>query len=439
MPPANDKAWRPSIRMHVIASLAVCLLLVLGFGGWAATTDLAGAVIAEGQIVVDTNVKKVQHPTGGIVGKLFVREGDHAKTGDILLRLDDTQTQANLAIIVKSMIELQARKAREEAERDGAETMTLPVELMSRLASRQGDPETLAVVEGEGKLFQIRRAAREGQKAQYSERIAQLEKEIEGQTSQLAGKEKEIEWIRKELQGVRELWNKNLVQFTRVTTLERDAAKLQGDRGQLIALTAQTKGKINEIRLQILQIDQDLRTEVGKDLADIRGKLAELAEKRVAAEDMLKRIELRAPQSGLVHQLDVHTVGGVIQAGQTVMLIVPEAEALTVEAKIRPQDINEVRVGQRAILRFTSFNQRTTPEIEGQVKIVSADVTQDQKTGANYYTVRIAVAESELAKLDQKIVPGMPTEAFIQTNPRTVMSYVVKPLQDQLMRAFRER
>jgi HlyD family secretion protein len=435
----TDSAWRPSIRMHVIASLAVCALLVLGFGGWAATTDLAGAVIAEGQVVVETNVKKVQHQTGGIVGELLVREGTRVQAGDVLIRLDDTQTQANLTIIEKSIIELQARRAREEAERDGAESITLPVQLVARLGTRQADPETKAVVEGEARLFEIRRAAREGQKAQYRERIAQLEKEIEGQSSQLAGKEKEIEWAKKELEGVRELWKKNLVQFTRVTTLERDSAKLEGDRGQLIALSAQTRGKINETRLQILQIDQELRTEVGKDLADIRGKLAELAEKRVAAEDLLKRVAIRAPQSGSVHQLDVHTVGGVVTPGQTIMLIVPEADALTIEAKIRPQDINEVRVGQRAILRFTSFNQRTTPEIQGQVTVVSADVTKEEKTGATYYTLRIAVPESELSKLDQKMVPGMPVEAFVQTNPRTVMSYVVKPLHDQLMRAFRER
>ena len=190
---------------------------------------------------------------------------------------------------------------------------------------------------------------------------------------------------------MRELWRKNLVQIQRVTALERDAARLEGERGQLIASIAQAKGKITETELQILQIDQDLRTEVGKELREIQGKIAELVERKVAAEDQLKRIDIRAPQDGIVHQSTVHTVGGVITAGEPIMLIVPEADALTVEAKLAPQDIDQVRVGQSAVLRFSAFNQRTTPELNGVVSRVSADLTTDQRTGATYYTVRIAI------------------------------------------------
>jgi HlyD family secretion protein len=192
--------------------------------------------------------------------------------------------------------------------------------------------------------------------------------------------------------------------------------------------------------LQIIQIDQDLRTEVGKDLAEIRGKLSELVEKRVAAEDQLKRTDIRAPQDGLVHQLAVHTVGGVINPGEPIMLVVPRADTLTVEAKIAPQDIDQVRLGQRAVLRFSAFNQRTTPEINGEVSLVSADITQEAKSGASFYTVRIAPPSSELARLDGlKLVPGMPVESFIQTGERTVISYLTKPLADQITRAWREK
>jgi HlyD family secretion protein len=239
---------------------------------------------------------------------------------------------------------------------------------------------------------------------------------------------------------VRELWSKNLVQITRVTALERDAARLEGERGALVSTIAQVKGKITETELQILQVDQDLRTEVGKELAEIRAKVSELVEKKVAAEDQLKRIDIRAPQAGTVHQLAVHTVGGVVTPSEPLMLIVPMADVLTVEVKIARQDIDQVRVGQKAVLRFPAFNQRTRPELSGEVTRVSADTTQDQKTGATFYTVRIGLAEAEIARLNGlRLVPGMPVESFIQTGERTVLSYLTKPFTDQLTKAFKER
>ena len=428
---------RRSIRRHILISLVVVVLLVGGIGGWAATSEFAGAVIAQGQLVVDTNVKKVQHPTGGVVAELRVRDGDLVNLGDVVIRLDDTQTRANLAILVKGLDELAARRAREEAELEGKETVVFPDDL----TARKDDPEVGRVLTGEATLFEIRRKTREGLKAQLSERVSQSEEEITGLTAQVASKDKQVEWIKKELQGVRELWAKQLVQFNRVTTLEREQARLEGERGQLVASIAQSKGKIAETKIQILQIDQDMRTEVGKDLADIRGKSAELVEKKVAAEDQLKRIDIRAPQSGMVHQLDVHTVGGVISAGQQIMLIVPAADKLIVEAKVQPQDIDQVRVGQTAVMRFTNFSSRSTPEINGEVSIMSGDVTLDQRSGASYYTVRITVPPNELARLDPavKLVPGMPVEVFIQTTIRTVVSYFVRPFQDQIAKAFREK
>ena len=428
---------RRSMRRALLGGTAVTCLLSLGIGGWAATTELAGAVIAPGSLVVDTNVKKVQHPTGGIVGELRVREGDHVKAGDVVVRLDDTQTRANLAIITKSLDELAARQARDEAERDGAKKVVFPAELLARLH----DPDVARVVHGEQRLFEIRRSAREGQVAQLRERIGQLKEQIQGLSDQVAAKRREIVLIGEELKGVRELWQKNLVQITRLTALERDAARIEGERGALVSTMAQTKAKITETELQILQVEQDLRTEVGKDLAEIRAKASELVEKKVAAEDQLKRVDIRAPQNGMVHQLTVHTVGGVIAPqGEPIMLIVPEADLLTVEAKIAPQDIDQVRVGQRAVLRFSAFNQRTTPELSGTVSRVSADVSQDPKTGATYYTVRMSVPEAELARLHGlKLIPGMPVESFIRTDERTVISYLTKPLTDQFMKAWRER
>jgi HlyD family secretion protein len=425
-----------SIRRHLLLGVATIILLVGGIGGWAATSEFAGAVIAQGQLVVDSNVKKVQHPTGGVVAELNVRDGDQVKMGDVIVRLDDTQTRANLSIVSKGLDELTARRAREEAELEGDEQVTFAPDLLAR----QSDPEVARIVKGEAKLFETRRKSREGLKAQLGERVQQSEEEIRGLAAQVASKEKQVEWIQQELEGVRDLWSKKLVQFNRVTSLEREQARLEGERGQLIAAIAQAKGKIAETRIQILQIDQDMRTEVGKDLADIRAKTAELIEKRVAAEDQLKRIDIRSPQNGMVHQLDVHTVGGVISAGQQIMLIVPAADKLIVEAKVQPQDIDQVRIGQAAVMRFSNFNTRTTPEVNGEVTFVSADVTQDQRTGISYYTVRIAVPPEELARLEaQKLQPGMPVEVFIQTTVRTVVSYFVRPFQDQIAKAFREK
>ncbi len=427
---------RHSIRRHLVAGMAVIVLLVGGVGGWAATTRLSGAVIAQGLLVVDSNVKKVQHPTGGVVSELRVRDGDHVRAGDILVRLDQTQTQANLTIVTNGLDELAARLARDEAERDGTDKLTFPADLLAR----EREPQVAHLLSGERKLFEIRRMARDGQKAQLRARIDQLNEEIGGLSTQRQARIEQIDWIKKELEGIQDLWKKNLVPFTRVTSLEREAARLEGESGQFVASMAQTRGKISETELQIIQVDQDMRAEVGKDIAEIRAKMSELTEKKIAAEDLLRRVDIRAPQEGIVLQSTVHTVGGVIGQGEQIMLIVPESEMLTVEAKIQPQEIDQVHLGQTAVLRFSAFNQRTTPELNGVVSRISADVTQDQKTGSYYYTVRISASADEIARLNSlKLIAGMPVEIFIQSEERYVISYLVKPLRDQITRAFREK
>jgi HlyD family secretion protein len=425
-----------SIRRHLLAGCTAVLVLVGGIGGWATNTEISGAVIAPGQLVVDSNVKKIQHPTGGVVGELRVKDGDRVKEGDVVVRLDETQARANHAIVSKALDELAARQARNEAERDGADKVSFPQDLLARAS----DPDVVHAITGEQRLFELRRSAREGQKAQLREQAAQLEQQVQGNMEQVAAKDAEISWIQKELKGVNELWKQNLVPFSRVTALERDGARLKGDRGALIATIAQAKGRIAETQLKIFQIDEELRTEVGKELAEMRGKKSELIEKRVAAEDQLKRIDLIAPQDGKVFQRTVHTIGGVIQAGEAIMLIVPDADTLIIEAKVAPQQIDQLYLGQQATLRFVAFNQRTTPELNGEVIRIGADVTQEDKKNEAYYSVRIRVSDSELARLEGlKLVAGMPVEAFIQTTPRTVASYLVKPMHDQIMKAFRER
>ena len=397
-------------------------VLVVAVVTAATVIQIGGAVIATGSLVVDSTVKKIQHPTGGVVGELLAKDGDRVHAGDVLVRLDATQTKANLGIITKQLDELSARQAREEAERDGQDEPGYPQALLDR----RSDPEVDHVLSGETRLFGIRVAARAGQRSQLEEQISGLQVQQQARVSQ-------IDWIKKELVGVNDLWKQKLVPYTRVTALEREASRLEGERGQLISSIAETKGKIT-------QVDQDMRAEVGKDLAEIRGKISELQERKIAAEDQLNRVELKAPLDGVVHQSTVHTIGGVISPGEQVMLIVPEDEALIVETKIQPQDIDQVHLGQPASLKFTSFNQRTTPELDGTLSLVSADVTQDTKTGAYFYTVRIKTTADELRKLEgKKLVAGMPVEAFIKTSDRSVMSYLTRPLTDQVARAFREK
>jgi HlyD family secretion protein len=381
-------------------------------------------------------VKKVQHPTGGIVGELRVRDGDRVKQGDILVRLDDTVTRSNLAIVTKGLDELYARRARLESERDGTTSINFPGDLLER----ESAPAVAAILDGERKLFDLRSSARTGQKAQLRQRIEQLNEEIRGLKAQRESKEKETQLIGREKEGVYDLWKQKLVPLTKITQLEREEARLQGEAGQLVAQTAQAGGKISETELQILQVDRDLSSEVAKETREIDGKIGEFVERKVAAEDQLKRTDLRAPQDGTVFQSNVHTVGGVVTAGDAIMMIVPDADSLTVEAKVNPQDIDQLREGQTALLRFSAFNQRTTPEIYGKVTRVSADTSSDQRTGQTYYTVRIAMPADEVAKLGEvKIMPGMPVETFIQTGERTMISYLTKPLHDQLMRTFREK
>jgi HlyD family secretion protein len=419
-----------------VAGLVIVLILAGGVGGWAGTMKLTGALIAPGSVVVDSNVKKVQHPTGGIVGEVRVRDGDRVKSGDVVVRLDDTVTRANLAIVTKGLTELTARKARLEGERDGATQVVFPPDLMARI----GDPDVKAAVDSERRLFELRRKARVGQQEQLRQRIEQLKEEVRGIRAQQEAKSKEIELIDRELVGVRDLWKQKLIPLNRVTELERQAARLEGESAQLIAQMAQLGGKIAETELQIIQIDRDLSSEVAKETREIDAKLGEFVERKVTAEDQLKRIDIRSPQDGTVFQSNVHTVGGVVTAGDQLMLIVPEADKLTVEAKVAPQDIDQVRIGQTALLRLSAFNQQSTPEINGTVTRISADATSDQRTGLTYYTIRIAMPPEEVAKIGEvTIIPGMPVEAFVQTGERTVISYFLKPLNDQLMRVFRQR
>ncbi len=429
-PQAEHAIWRLTMF-----ALAVIVLLVGVLGGLAATIRLQGAVIAAGTLVVDSYVKPVQHQKGGTVGEVFVKNGEGVEAGQILVHLDDTQTRASLAIVSKRLKELAARTARLSAERDSNAMIAFP----EKLLKERENADVAAMLDGEQRLFNDRRSSKTGRKAQLNERVRQLSKEAEGLTAQQDGKRQALAIIHKELASLQLLLDQGIIPATRVYALQRDAADLTGELGSLIASAAQTNGKIAETQLQIIQVDDDQRTEVSDQLRQAESEIGEYSERLVAAEDDLKHIDIRAPQAGIVHQLAVHAPGAVITPGEAIMQIVPDSDALTPELKLLPQDIDQVAIGQDVMLRFSAFTQRTTIELNGRVTRIAADLTTDERTGQGYYSLRIFIPEVEWARLGDLVpVAGMPVEAFVQTGERTALAYLAKPLTDQVVRAFRE-
>jgi HlyD family secretion protein len=412
---------------------AAALILVLG--GMAATIDFAGAVVASGRLVVSSNVKKIQHQAGGTVTKIMVEDGDKVKAGDLLIELDPTVAAANLGIVEKGLAEAMARKARLEAERAGFAVIKFPAELLARA----GQPEVAEVIAVETGAFESRLAARDGQRAQLRKKIAQLEEQLVGVKAQEDAVRRQIALTKDEVDGLRSLRAKDLVSTDRMSDAERRLAQLDGQLGQLIASAAQIGAEIAQAELQILQIDQDMRSEASRDLAETGSRINELSERKIAAEDQFRKLAIRAPIDGTVYQLSVHTVGGVVAPGEAIMMIVPENDLLVVEANIDPTEVDRVHPNQEAVLRFSTLGGRTTPEYVGTLETISPDVVVDQRTGQGYYVARIKMPPQAVADLGDKMVPGVPVEVFISTGARTVLSYLVKPLGDQIMRTFRER
>jgi HlyD family secretion protein len=434
-PEKKPSAYAASMRQTFLAGASAIVLFGGTIGLWAAVSPLSGAVVAPGQFVVDTNVKKIQHQTGGIVAVLHVREGQSVKAGDLVLQLDETLTRANLQVIIKQLDEIMARQARLEAERNGGNMV-----LVAELQARMSNAEVAKSVADEARLLETRRSQRDGQRQQLNKRIEQLEEEMTGISAQVSSRDQQVVLLGRELDGLRDLFKRNLVPMTRIMPLEREAANMLGQKGQLVAQKAQSEGKISEIRIQLLQLDIDMQTETGKELRELQAKSAELLERKVAAEDQLKRVDMRSPIDGYVHQLNVHTVGGVISPAEPAMLIVPLNEELQIEARVLPNDIDQIHAGQKAVVKVQAGNQRTTPEIAGTVSRIAADVTREQQTGMVYYLVRLSLPVAEVMKLgDLKIMSGMQAESYIQTTQRTPFEYLMKPLTDQFNRAFRER
>lgn len=424
-----------SIRGHILLLAVLCLALVGSLGGWAGTTQLSNAVVGEGTVIVDDNVKKIQHLTGGTVTEVLVNEGASVTAGDVLLRLDRTSVEANLAIIDNALAQFVARHSRLQAELSGASGFAVTELEEKGLAS----PSAAQLVEREVQLFHTRQASLAGIRKQLEERRIQLGNQVEGETTQIKAIQDSITIVDDEYQSVEALYQQNLVTMPRVSGLKSRRAELDGSLGAHLVARAQALGKINEINLQILQLDEDRRAENAKELVEVDAKITEMEARRVEAMEQLRRLDVKAPISGRVYELAVHTVGGVISAGETLMLLSPERRELTIEAKIATRYVDQLAVGQRAEIRFSAFDRATTPDIGGTLTSFSPDVVTDQRTGASYYLARIRPEPDGLARLvGLKLYPGMPAEVFLKLADRSVISYLVKPLTDQLNHVFNE-
>jgi HlyD family secretion protein len=421
----------------MIIGLLGLVLLVGGFGTWAALTEISGAIIASGRIEVDQNRQVVQHPDGGVVEAILVGEGDHVEAGDTLLRLDDTQLTSQLAITESQLFELMARRGRLEAERDSAPEIVFDP-LLIEVARDHADAADLMA--GQQRLMQARAESVAREAEQLGKRRDQIADQIVGLEAQRTALGRQLELIEMELADQQSLLDRGLAQATRVLSLQREQARLSGTMGDLAAQKAQAEGRITEIDVEILKLGSQRREEAISQLRDLQYRELELREERRALIEQMSRLEITAPVSGVVYGMKVFALRSVIRPADPVLFIVPQDRPLVINAQVPPIHIDKIHVGQDVTLRFSALDQRRTPELTGQVAQISADAFEDESTQRSYYRAEIVLSEGEQAKLPEGVtlIPGMPVESFIRTADRTPIAYLVKPFTDYFTKAFRE-
>jgi HlyD family secretion protein len=430
----EDARWSALRPMRV--GFITLAILVFGFGGWSLLTHIAGAVIAQGQVMVENNRQVVQHPDGGVVAEIAVTEGQSVATGDLLIRLDGALIQSQLTIVEGQLYEAMARRARLEAERDEAASPDFAPELQ---AAALQNPSVQELVEGQRNLFISRRDTLDKQTQQLGKRAGQIAAQIEGIDAQIAALQTQVDLINREMTDQKTLLEKGLAQNSRVLALEREAAQLQGNIGELVSSRAQADGRATEVELEILRLAALRREEASTQLRDIGQTELELSERRRALQEQMARLEIRAPVSGLVLGLQVTSPRSVLRSADPVLYIIPQDRPLVINVRVQPIDIDHVTIGQSVRLMFPAFSTRTTPELMGQVSQISADAIVDQNTGVPFYSAEIVLTESEMAKIaNLTLLPGMPVDAFIQTGARTPMAYLIQPFTDYFRNALRE-
>ena len=431
----STSGW--SARRPVLIGLFGLLLLVGGFGTWAVVSNIAGAIIASGRIEVDRNRQVVQHPDGGVVAEIQVDEGDTVELGEVLIKLDANLLRSELLIAEGQLFELMARRGRLEAERDGESVLTFDEELTTAASGRA---EVADLIAGQERLFEARKASVARETEQLEKRRSQISNQIDGIKAQQDSLKRQIELIGKELSNQRSLLDKGLAQAGTVLNLERASADLDGTLGELIASEAQAEGRITEIDIETLKLGTRQREDSITRLRDLQYRELELAEQRRSLIDRLQRLDITAPVSGIVYGLQVHTPRSVIRPADPVLYLVPQDRPLVIAAKVETIHIDKIFVGQPVTLRFSALDQRQTPELFGTVTQVSADAFEDTNTQASFYRAEIVLNDGEQEKLPEGtvLIPGMPVEAFIRTDDRSPLAYLVKPLADYFTKAFRE-
>lgn len=432
---SSGSPYGVSIRRYRRIGLMLIGLFGAGFVAWGTLAPLSSAVIASGHFEVTGSVKKIQHASGGTIAAIRVHDGDRVTENQTLITLDATAAKANLDIVASKLDELWMTASRLRAERDGLSALVLP----TYFAGRESEPGVIALRTAEERLFAIRTASRNGQKDQLAKRIEQLESQISGLTTQQQAKQTELTLATSELDRARALFAQGVIAQSRVGEIQSGVARLQGEFGQIVASTAELGGKIAETRLQAISIDQTAVADAGSALSETERGISEFTERKVAASDQLVRMEIRSPVAGIVHQLAVHTVGGVVNPGDVMMLVVPSDGALDIEARISPQDVDAVRQGEMATIRLSGLNHATTPDLDATVSLVGADLVQDPASRASYYPVTLSLAPGQLERLGEiELLPGMPAEAFITTSERSFFDYLTQPIRERMAHALRE-
>jgi HlyD family secretion protein len=433
MTPSTDR-W--SLRRLLFIGYLTLFVFVFGIGAWAAVTRISGAVVGAGSIEVEGNRQVVQHPTGGVIKAINARNGDEVQEGDVLVELDGEELFPELGIVEGQWFELLARKSRLGAERDGLDAIVFDPEIVARAETSPGIATLIAAQEQQ---FAARRKLQHEEDAQLVEQQTQIANQNFGLESVQHSTQSQIELLTREIEGQQTLLDQGLTQVTRVLTPRRELARLEGAAGQAASAVAENRGKIAEIEIARVRLTSKAREEAIAELRDLEFREIELREKRQSLIEQISRLDLRAPVAGIVYGSTADTLRAVVRPAEPVMYIVPKDARLIARTQVDTIHIDQVHVGQEAILRFSAFDQRTTPELTGRVTAVSADAYQDERLGNRFYKVEIALDDGMLERLDHvTLVPGMPVESFIRTGDRTAMSYLVKPLTDYFSRAFRD-
>ena len=428
-----NKRW--SVVRPMVIGLLALLVLVGGFGTWAVMAQITGAVIASGQIEVDRNRQVIQHPDGGVVEAILVDEGDTVEAGDLLIQLDPTVLRSELIVVEGQLFEIMARRGRLEAERDASDIITFPDALLA-----YDRPEIDDLLAGQERLFQARLESAAKTKEQLAQRRAQIVSQISGIKAQQDALTRQQELIVQELADQQSLLDRGLAQASRVSALQREEANLLGRVGELAAAEAQAAEQITGIEIEILTLETTRREEAITRLRDLQFNELELSERQRTLIEQLDRLDIRAPVSGIVYGLQVFAERSVIRPADPVMFLVPQDRPLVIAAQVQLIDVDQIFVGQEATMRFSALDQRRTPELLGEVTLVSADAFQDDSAIEPFYRIELRLKDGEIDRLpaDVTLIPGMPVESFVRTADRSPMDYLIKPLSDYFVKAFRE-